>query len=115
MNNKHEGMVRGFTQLSTTYYGAACLENADYIDSVTFGFYSNEGGTTGEIEVKWIVLGGKVTPEITVFSDAWSALSNFHDLIDLLAKHDDEDTTPEEFCKYLLECGFTDMAEKKED
>ncbi|KFX56134.1 hypothetical protein FDC50_10245 [Clostridium botulinum] len=111
MKNKHAGMIKGFTQLSKAWYGEPSLRGADYIDSVHFGFYGTEGGTTGEVSVKWINLSGKIVPQLTIFSDTWSALSQFHDLIDLLGKHDNEDPTPEQFCKFLLHCGFVDRTE----
>ncbi|APM40500.1 hypothetical protein [Clostridium kluyveri] len=111
MENKNEGMIKGFTQLSRAWYGEVCLRNSDYVDRVIFGLYSSQGGTTGEMTVDWINLSGKIVPELNIFSDAWSALSNFHDLINVLGEHDSEDPTPEEFCKYLLDCGFMDRTE----
>ncbi|HBJ1646496.1 TPA: hypothetical protein LA462_000966 [Clostridium botulinum] len=111
MKNKHNGMIKGFTQLSKSWYGEASLKGADCVDSVYFGFYAPEGGTTGEVSVNWINLDGKIVPKLTVFSDAWSALSQFHELIDLLGQHDNEDPTPEQFCEFLLKCGFVDRTE----
>lgn len=109
--NKHEGHYKSFTQLSRAWYAEANLRHANFKDEITFGFYSPDGGTSGEMTVKWIPLSAKYIPELNIFSDAWSALSNFHDLIDKLGEHDDEDPTPEEFCNYLLECGFIDSTE----
>ena len=111
MKNKHEGTSRGFRHLSRAWYGESSLKNADYVDAVTFGFYNSQGGTTGEMTVNWVYLGGEIIPKLTVYSDAWSALSQFHDLIDVLGIHDNEDSTPEQFCQFLLECGFVDMTE----
>jgi hypothetical protein len=107
-------MTRGFVQLSKAYYGANLLRDFQIKDEVTFGFFSPEGGTTGEMTVAWKSLCGKIVPELTIFSDAWSALSNFHDLIDLLGQHDNEDPSPGKFCKYLLQCGFVDMTQTTE-
>lgn len=111
---KHEGMIRGFSQLSKAWYGAIALKNANYIDTITFGFYYPHGGTSGEISVNWMKLDGEIIPQLTIFSDAWSALSNFHDLIDLLGQHDNEDPSPEQFCQYLEECKFKDITEIKQ-
>lgn len=111
MENKHANMTKGFTQLSKAWYGEASLRNVDYVDEVVFGFYYSDGGTTGEMVVQWINLDGKIVPELTIFSDGWSALAQLHDLIDLLGQHDGEDSTPEQFCKFLLECGFIDKTE----
>lgn len=111
MKKNHKGMIKGFTQLSRAWYGPVNLKCLNKIDEITFGFYSLEGGTTGEMSMDWVKLEGKIVPELSVFSDAWSALAHFHDLIDLLGEHDDEDPTPEQFCKYLLACGFQDRTE----
>jgi hypothetical protein len=113
MKRNHDGDIKGFTQLSRAWYGKAGLD-IDTIDRVTFGYYSPQGeGTSGEISVRWTWLNNEVIPEIKIYSDAWSALSNFHDLIDLLGKHDNEDPSPDKFCEYLKECGFTDLTEEK--
>lgn len=109
----HEGDIKAFTQLSKAWYGPANLNCSNIRDSVTFGFYAPEGGTSGEISVDWISLSGNIVPEMRIFSDSWSALSNMHDLIDLLGTHDDEDSSPEEFCEFLLQCGFVDKTETK--
>lgn len=104
-------MIKGFTLLSKSWYGEESLNNCDYVDSVHFGFYGSGGWTSGEMSVKWIKLNGNIVPELTIFSDAWSALSNFHELINLLGEHDSEDSTPKQFCEFLLKCGFIDMTE----
>jgi len=111
MENKHDNMVKSFVQLSKAWYGKFNLGESDCIDEVTFGFYAPEGETSGEMAMKWIDLSGEIVPKLVVFSDGWSALSNFHDLIDLLGQHDNEDPTPEEFCNLLLQCGFVDKTE----
>lgn len=102
---------RAFSQLSRAWYGEANLKNADFEDEIFFGLYSTDGGTIGEISVRWVNLNGELTPKITVFSDAWNVLAQFKDLIDLLGKHDNENPTPKEFCKYLIGCGFVDITE----
>jgi hypothetical protein len=113
ISKKYEGDIKGFTQLSRAWYGEANLKNTKEVkDVITFGFYSPDGGTSGEMTVKWIWLSNRFVPELKIFSDAWSALSQFHDLIDVLGEHDDEDPTPEEFCKYLLSCGFIDRTQE---
>ena len=111
--NKHEGDFKGFTQLSRAWYAEANLTIRKEIkDEVTFGYYCQDGGTSGEMSVRWISLKGGFVPRLEIFSDAWSSLAHMHDLIDLLGLHDDEDPTPEEFCQYLLECGFKDMTQE---
>jgi hypothetical protein len=108
MMGKHEGSYRGFTQLSKAWYADANLKGANFKDSVTFGFYYEEGGTSGEISVKWVELGGKITPKMTVYDDAWDALNECKDILPLLAEVDEQDISPEQFCEILLNCGFED-------
>jgi len=110
--NKHEGDIKQFVQLSRAWYAESNLRHSDAKDEVIFGFYSPEGGTSGEMVVRWVKLSGEYVPKLTVYSDSYSALSNMHDLIDLLGQHDSEDPTPEEFCNYLLQCGFIDATEE---
>lgn len=111
MGKNHNGMVKGFTHLSKAWYGGTVLKRADYSDSIDFGYCVPDGKTTGSMCVEWVTISGKSVPKLIIYSDSWNALSEFHDLIDLLGKHDGEDPTPEQFCEFLLECGFTDLTE----
>jgi hypothetical protein len=55
----HEGMVRGFHWSNKAYY-------KDVIDGmeVNFGMYDpNDGGTTGEMTMKWVYLDRKFSPK----------------------------------------------------
>ncbi len=48
----HKGMIRGFHWSNKAYYKDV-IENPE----VNFGMYDpNDGGTTGEMSVKWICL-----------------------------------------------------------
>lgn len=109
MSKKHDGDNRGFYHLSRAWYGEVILENHahDFVDEVMFGYYSGGGGTSGEMRMLWRNLGGKPTPQLEVFSDAWSALATFGDVIAELGKRDG--ITPPDFCALLLACGFTDL------
>ena len=105
---KHKGCVRGFHHNGVAWYRDSAL-NGDTVDEVTFGFYSVEGGTTGEMSVRWAPLQGKNVPQLRVFDDAWHALAEMKDLLDALALHDNQTISPEKFCEILLACGFVDM------
>ena len=68
-------MIRGFHILSQAWYADANLRGkfpAKFLDDVTFGMFDedNDGGTTGEMSLKWYELGGKVVPKLECFSDA---------------------------------------------
>ena len=101
----HDGDYRGFIWGSQSYYWQA-LGYED--DEVTFGLFSPEGGTSGEMSVRWEKLGRSDVPKLRAFDDAWSALSTFTDVIAEMGEHDGEDMTPQEFVDLLLSCGFKD-------
>lgn len=111
---QHDGCKRGFTHLSASWYGKACLAHDEYLDQVMIGFYHPEGGTTGEFAVRWMTVGGKVTPRLEVFDDAWHALYEFRDVLAKLAEHDSEDMPPSAFCALLVGCGVEDMTQRNE-
>lgn len=114
MSKNHEGMIKGFYHTSKAFYGESSLKGAEYKDEVLFGMYEPaDGSTTGEMSVTWSYLGKNIVSQLSVYSDAWSALSQFHELIDILGEHDGENPTPEQFCEYLLEAGFIDMTPVK--
>ena len=104
MKEKHEGCIRGYIRSSKAWYGKK-EENI----SVIFGMYSEEGGTSGEMTMEWIELGGQLCAKLKSFEDSWSALSLFTDLIQKMEEVDGENIQEEEFCKMLEECGFKDM------
>ena len=110
----HEECKRGFTHLSASWYGKACLGHDEYVDQVMIGFYHHEGGTTGEFAIRWMSLSGNVTPRLEAFDDAWHALYEFRDVLARLAEHDGEDMPPEDVCALLVECGVEDMTQRQE-
>ena len=63
----HEECKRGFTHLSASWDGKACLGHDEYVDQVMIGFYHHEGGTTGEFAIRWMSLSGNVTPRLEAF------------------------------------------------
>lgn len=115
MKRDHEGDIKGFTHLSRAWYGKANLPGRNYEDEVIFGFYAPEGGTSGEMGMRWVALTPPTaTPQLQVFCDGWSALGHFKDVIDRLAEVDSQDITPSQFCQILTECGFTDQTPEED-
>ena len=109
----HEGCIRGFILLSEAWYAHANLRGSDVIDEVSFGHYALEGGTTGEMSVRWSELGGKKVPKLECFDDGWHSLSTFTDLIAEMGNIDNENITPKDFCSLLTRLGFADMTPRK--
>lgn len=116
--NKHEGGERAFIQLSRAWYGPANLEHipakARIADEITIGFYYEEGGTTGELTIEWVKLSGRTAPRLKAFDDSWDALWQCRDLLGKMAEIDDQNITPEAFCKILEGLGIKDRTPEKE-
>ena len=107
----HTGDIRQFYYLNEAWY---FLPQKDCTAEVMFGFYSPDGGTSGEMAMRWHNIGGSPTPRLEVFSDAWSALGRFGDVVTALAQVDGRDITPHEFCALLTRCGFQDRTERRQ-
>jgi len=101
-----EKVIRKFSQDSATYSGRMAIEENDYEDEITIMLYDEKTNLIGEITVQWVLSDAQVIPKMTVFNDAWKALSKCYDLIGLLSQHDNEKTSPEQFRKYLIDLGF---------
>lgn len=105
----HDGDLKQFIHAKRAWYADTALQGEGYVDRVGFGFYSPDGGTSGEMKMAWYKLGGKEVPRLECYNDAWHALAQFKDLIDMLGNVDNVDITPTEFCQILEQCGFTDV------
>lgn len=102
----HTDCFRAYSRPTKAWY-AHSLRNEDIC--VHFGMYHPHGGTSGEMTMQWLMLAGELVPELCCFSDGWSALSLFTDLISELANFDDVNITEAEFVEILDKCGFKDL------
>ena len=112
MKRDHTGAVRGFIWYSQAWYSKN-IPKDETIDSISIGMYHPGDGTSGEFVVDWIMLGGKLTPQLRVFDDAWSALAQFQDVLAAMAERDGENVTPEQMAALLLECGVVDQTQRE--
>ena len=94
---------RGFYWDNRAYYARSTRPE------VTFGMYSELGGTTGEMTMRWVSLSGGSVPKLEVFNDAWGALASFTDLGEMLKEVNGQCITDQEFVNILLACGFEDL------
>jgi hypothetical protein len=117
MNNKekHKGDVRGFVQTSKAWYAKTSLTSPNIAESIMIGFYSPEGGTSGEFEVVWERLCSKFTPRLKAFDDGWSALFGFGDLLEAMAGIDGQDVSPDEFVVILESLSIENMTETERE
>ena len=102
-------MKRGFTVLSKAWYAKACLEDVNYLDEIMFGMYDSEGGTEGEISMKWYKCPD--APRFEAFDDSWAVLATFADVIKAMGRKNDLNITPEQFAELLVGLGFEDMTQ----
>lgn len=122
----HTGDIKQFVLLSEAWYGDANLKPPTrpnpkpylrHVDSVTFGYYSPDGGTSGEMSVNWYVLEEEDKPPaacLECWDDGWHALSTFKDVLAMLALFADKRAvTPQMFCALLIDCGFIDATPRQ--
>ena len=105
----HTGMIRGFHWANKAHY-------SEFVETpeVNFGMYDkDDGGTTGEMSMKWIEISGKLYPKLECFDDGWNALYSFSDVLNKLSEIDSKSITDEEFVNILLSCGFVDLTKYK--
>lgn len=103
----HDGCKRGFYRSGKAWYAEAIGGDT----AIHVGMYHEEGGSSGEMSVHWISLGGKSVPQLRAFDDSWSSLFLFTDLVAEMAEVDDQNVTEEQFVEMLLKCGFEDQTQ----
>ena len=113
--NKHRDCKRQFRQLSECWYADANIYGTSLVDQVNVGFYHPDGGTTGEFQITWEVLAGKLVPHLKAFDDAWDALIHFDDVLKSMADFDDKNISPKDFCALLSALGIENATPKKEE
>lgn len=111
-SDQHEGCTRAYVRNSKAYY-AASLTNENI--KVMVGMYDLEGGgTSGEFSFQWVNLGDKLLPQLKVFDDAWSALWQFKDLLEIMAHIDSSNITEIELCAILDSLEIKDITKYKQ-
>lgn len=80
----HTGGVRGFHFLPAAWYSEATGDSR----AILVGIYHPAGGTSGEFAIREHSLGGSIALRLEVFSDGWSALALFPDLLAALSALD---------------------------
>lgn len=110
MMKDHGGCVKAFHWTGKAWYGRDGTSFHDgQLDEIMIGMYAPEGGTSGEFGIRWYELGGKVTPQIRVWDDAFDVLYRFQDLLSYLAEHDAERMSASAIATFLLNAGYEDM------
>ena len=107
----HTGDFLGFYHNAEAWHWPAS-KTRDELDSVNFGFYAPDGGTSGEMVMQWSELGGSHVPCLRVYDDAWSTLAHMSELIASLGELDNENVSPADFCALLLAHGFKDLTQR---
>jgi len=108
MKPKSRKPIRSYIHLSRAWYGEANLTDSNRLDSISFGLYYPGDGCEAEMTVEWTQLKDKSVPYLHAFDDSWKALASFGDLLAAIAKVDNKNVTPTQFCAILESCGFKD-------
>lgn len=113
----HSRMKRGFSRYTEAWYAKVNPLTNGVSEEIMFGLYAPEGGSTGEMGMRWKELGGKPTPRLECFSDAFDALTTFSDVLARLAEFDrpGPEMTPDDFCAILRDCGFEDRTARERE
>lgn len=106
-SNKQAECKRQFIVSSQAWYAGSCnLKPGE--DEILLGMYHPEGGTTGEFSIKWTMVGNQMTPCLRAYDDSWSALYEFSDMLQELAKLDGTNPSVDVVVTALLNCGVED-------
>jgi hypothetical protein len=101
--------VRGFIRFDKAWYAES---NGIRNPEINVGIYdTDDEGCVAEFIVAWHELGGKLIPQLQIFSDAWKMFAGMKDFIDELAKYDRQDISADTFCGILLSLSFKDLTE----
>jgi hypothetical protein len=106
--DKFANCDRTFYRHTKAFYANAVSLPSGVVEEVMFGYTHREGGTPGEMAIRWRDHGGRAVPRLECFDDAWAALATFGDLLAAPAEVDGDKMTPDEFCDMLLAHGFKD-------
>ena len=112
----HGGDIRGFYWLRQSWYAEANLRKADFVDEIMFGLFNPDGGTSGEMCMKWYDLSSYgPAPRLEVFHDAWDTLWIFRDVLEALAKLGSARIEPQGFAELLTAHGFADLTRREQE
>lgn len=98
---------RGFIWTSKAWYASA-LPNKE---SISFGMYDGDGGTSGEMMMSWYVVMGTPAARLECFDDGFYNLFSFVDVLEKLQEYNDKEMSQENFVDILKQCGFQDLTE----
>ena len=114
-----ETRQKTFIHLKEAWYGETSLGNNSeqpnrIVDSVLIMLQDEEDdGCFYEFSIDWILLGGDLCPELSIFSDAWKAFAEFGELFHELVRRHGQDPTPESICELLEELHYENITPTK--
>lgn len=105
------------------FWGFTCFSRQDYakvvpldaVDEIMLGVQCVQGGTLGELAVRWYRLGGRAVPKLEVFDEAWPLLQTptLVAVLEQLTQMSRKGSpTPDEVSALLIAHGFTDESDQ---
>ena len=108
-------MERQYIHTMAAWYGALLCQEADWEDEVIVGHDAPDGGTLGEVHLRWYRLEADQppAPRLELFAAAWGLLADLPDLWTALARLPALRLSPEECCALLERLGFVDRTPRQ--
>lgn len=103
---------KGFHHFNQAWYANASRLPGE-LDRVTIGWYYEGGGCDSEFSMVWEELGGKVTPQLCMYSDSWGCFESMAELFAALKLHHDSDISAAALCVLLADLGYYDRTARE--
>lgn len=112
---KHDGDVRQYRIMSESMHADASLRNEECTEEILFGLYHPGGGTSGEFWLRWVPIDDESTPVLMAYSDSWSAMSQFPELLEKLVEWDGCKVSPTMVRGWLQTTTIEDATKRKDE
>lgn len=108
----NNGLIRGYSQVSRAWYGKQFMPERGFTEKFYVGLYDADGGGTGgEFNITFDVIGAR----LQVYDDAWGALHEFKDLLEVMKNLSGEKITPDRLKIYLDDLDIKDLTKIEMD
>jgi hypothetical protein len=108
-------MERQYIHTTGAWYGPILCQEAEWEDEIIFGCWMPDGGTAGEVHLRWYRLEADQppAPRLELFDDAWGMLATWPDVWAALAALRTLRISPDACCALLEQLGFVDQTPRQ--